>query len=86
MHKSQPKALGIAIGVTWGLGLFLLGVIASFSEYGEAFVFTIGSVYVGYDDTFLGAIAGGIWGLIDGFIAGYIVGWIYNRVLKSESA
>jgi hypothetical protein len=86
MNKCHPAALGIALGAVWALGLFALGVIASFADYGDAFVYTIGSVYPGYDSSFGGALIGALWGFVDAFVAGFVFGWIYNKALRQPAA
>jgi hypothetical protein len=78
-HICNPKALGYALGITWGLGLLLVGWISSLTSYGNNFVSGLGSLYLGYSSSFFGAIIGAVWGFIDLFIAGYIVAWLYNK-------
>ena len=76
----NPRRLGLAVGIVWGAGLFLLGLLSVISGYGNSFIGAMGSVYAGYAGTFIGSIIGGIWAFVDGFIAGWLVAWIYNRV------
>jgi hypothetical protein len=79
--KLQPLALGIAIGVLWALSVFFAGIFAMF-DWGNAFVETLASFYLGYNASFVGAIVGALWAVIDGFVAGVVIAWIYNRVAK----
>jgi hypothetical protein len=81
MNKIQPIAFGIAIGVVWALGVGFVGIIAMFG-WGTAFVSALGSLYIGYGATVVGAVIGAIWALIDGFIAGALIAWIYNLAAK----
>ena len=79
--KLQPFALGIALGVLWGAAVFFAGIAAMFA-WGVAMVTALGSFYIGYGPTFLGAIIGGIWAFVDGLVAGALIAWIYNAVAK----
>lgn len=81
MNKFQPLALGIAIGVVWAVSVFLIGLFAMFG-WGADLVKTLGSLYIGYGASIVGAIIGAIWGLVDGFVAGVVIAWIYNLVAK----
>ena len=45
--KLQPLAFGIAFGLVWAFGVFFAGIFAMFG-WGNAFVATIGSFYLGY--------------------------------------
>lgn len=76
--KFNPKALGLAIGILWGLGCLLIGIFAMYG-YGNLFLNAFASVYKGYAASWGGAVIGGIWGFIDGFIGGYILAWLYNK-------
>ncbi len=80
MNKLDVKALGLAVGVFWGLYCLILGLIAMSFGCGTALLEMIGSYYIGYKPTLLGSLVGGVWGLIDGFICGAVVAWVYNRL------
>jgi len=77
-------SLGLGLGVSWAVGVFILGLLAwKFHPYGGAFVHALSSVYVGYAPTFKGALIGALWALVDGFIGGVILAWIYNKCSKA---
>ena len=76
--KLNPLALGLAIGILWGVSILLMGLLAYFFAYGEGFVVAMGTLYYGYSPTLMGSFIGGLIGLIDGFICGVIIGWLYN--------
>jgi hypothetical protein len=78
MNKCQPLALGIAVGLVWAIGVFLAGIFAMF-HWGNAFVDVIGSFYIGYGASIIGAIIGALWAVVDGFVAGYVIAWVYNK-------
>lgn len=81
MNKCRPLALGIAIGVLWGVYVFLAGIVAMFG-WGTALVETLASLYLGYGASIIGAIIGAIWAFVDGLVAGVVIAWIYNMVAK----
>ncbi|STX40356.1 Uncharacterised protein [Legionella donaldsonii] len=76
--RLSPMALGLALGILWGISIFLMGIIAYYSSYGQPFVAAMGSLYVGYQPSILGSVIGGIIGFIDAFIGGVILAWLYN--------
>jgi hypothetical protein len=76
--RLSPIALGLALGVLWGMSIFLMGLIAYYSTYGQPFVAAVSSLYVGYQPSILGSIIGGVIGLVDAFIGGVILAWLYN--------
>ncbi|MDE1768392.1 MAG: membrane-associated protein [Candidatus Micrarchaeota archaeon] len=83
MAKVSIKGLAIAAGTTWGLGVGGAGFLAMFG-WGGAFVSTLGSLYIGYSATPLGALIGLVLGFIDGAIAGAITACVYNYVTKGK--
>ena len=82
MAKLNVKAFGLAVGIVWGVGMFVLGIIAMAFGYGDRFVEILSSLYIGYKATFLGSIVGAVWGFIDAGIGGIIVAWLYNKFAK----
>ncbi|NQU18563.1 bacteriophage holin [bacterium] len=82
MAKLNVKAFGLAVGIVWGVGMFVLGIIAMAFGWGDRFIEILSSLYIGYKATFLGSIVGAIWGFIDAGIGGIIVAWLYNKFAK----
>ncbi len=74
-------SFGLAFGIIWALGAFLLGIMAAFSGWGISIVEVLSSLYIGYSPTFIGSIAGAVWGFADGFVFAALVAWLYNRLL-----
>lgn len=72
---------GLALGIAIGLGTFILGV---FSIYGVGVgaVKALSGFYIGYDSTWIGALAGSLWGLVDGFVGGVLIAWLYNQLSR----
>ena len=82
MAKLNVKAFGLAVGIVWSVGMFVLGIIAMAFGWGGKFVEILSSLYIGYKATFLGSIIGAVWGFIDAGIGGIIVAWLYNKFAK----
>lgn len=81
MEKSKlcPVSFGLALGVFWGVTLFILGLIAHHYMYGKAFIDAMGHLYLGYGPTYMGSVIGGLIGFVDAFIGGFIIAWLYNK-------
>lgn len=70
--------LGAAMGGVWAISMFLLALLAAFFDVGTPIVDLMGSLYVGYDASVIGAFIGFIWGFIDGYIGGILIAMLYN--------
>jgi hypothetical protein len=77
MQKLQVFPLAVAVGITWALGILLLGWAGSFG-WGTDLVRVMSSLYIGYGPGFFGGIIGGIWALVDGAIFGAVITLVYN--------
>ncbi len=77
--KLNVMALGLASGLIWGLGLFVLTwwIIAFEGADAQRGTF-IGSVYRGYSISAKGSFIGLAWGFLDAFVGGLIFAWLYN--------
>lgn len=82
MSKLSLPGLTLGVGITWGLGMLLLGWAAGGLDWGTHMVDVLSSLYIGYDSSFLGGIIGGIWGFVDGAIGGFFVALFYNLFSK----
>lgn len=76
--RLRVLAFGIAFGITWALGVFLVGLGAMWFGWGNEFISLLSSLYIGYEPTLVGSIIGGILAFIDAFIGGIVFAWIYN--------
>jgi hypothetical protein len=81
MNSLSIKSLSLALGVSFALGVLFLGLVA-ISGLGQDTVDVLGSFYIGYDATFIGAIIGAIWGFVHGAISGLLIGFFYNTFVK----
>ena len=82
MAKLDVKALGLALGIIWGVCMIFAGITSMLWGWGTKWMEVMSSFYVGYKATFLGSIIGGIWGFFDAGIGGVIVAWLYNKLSK----
>jgi uncharacterized membrane protein YGL010W len=83
--KLKPFALGTALGIVWGVSLFITTWISYFTGqgYAELFLQTMaGSIYPGYSITPVGSFIGLLYGFVDGLVCGALVGWLYNRIIR----
>ncbi len=78
--KLNVKAFGLAFGLWWGLGLFLLTWWIILFEGATGEVTMIGQLYRGYSITPLGSLIGLGWAFADGLIGGLIFTWLYNQL------
>ena len=74
----NKTALGLALGVVWGLGVFLATLWVLFAG-GGMHLEMLQRFYLGYSISLVGAVVGLLYGFIDGFIGGWILAWLYNR-------
>jgi hypothetical protein len=79
-------SLGLAVGTTAAIYIFLLGLSATFFGWGTAAAIAFSSVFIGYGPSFVGSFTGAVWAFFDGFIAGCLIAFFYNRFLFSRSA
>ena len=77
-------SFGLALGVTWAIVVFVLGLAAWLFGWGVDVAIALSSLYIGYGPSFVGAIAGAVWAFVDGLIAGALIAWFYNRLLRSR--
>jgi hypothetical protein len=82
--KLSPLALGITVGLIFGGGIFLVGVVALAAPgYGDALLSGLASIYPGYDNagTLGDLLVGTLYFTVDGFFGGLVLAWVYNLVL-----
>jgi hypothetical protein len=74
-------SFGLAIGVTWAIAVFMLGLAAWLFDWGIEVASALSSLYIGYGPSFVGAITGAVWGFVDGLVLGAMIALLYNRFL-----
>lgn len=80
--KINIKALALSTGILGGLAVFLLTVWFLIMGYSGDLLAKLGSVYLGYSISWLGAFVGFFYGFIDGLIGGALLGFLYNKFAK----
>ena len=78
----NAKVLGLALGVIFGLGIFVATnwlVIKGGERVGPHLIL-LSQYFIGYRVTFLGSFIGAAYGFALGTICGALMGWIYNKI------
>lgn len=78
--KLNVKAFGLACGIVWGLGLFLLTWWIIAFDGSITGPTLIGRLYRGYTISPVGSIVGLIYAFFDGLVGGAIFAWLYNKL------
>jgi hypothetical protein len=79
--KLNVKACAIAAGILWGAAVFVLTLLAAWRGTGQH-LGLLGSVYFGYQISYLGSIIGLVYGCVSGGIAGALFACLYNKLVK----
>ena len=83
--KFSVKGLALASGFLWGLAMLGMGLAnLIWGGYGQQFLQTMSSVYLGYHATrsIAEVIVGTLYGAVDGLIGGAVFAWLYNQFAK----
>jgi len=82
--KLHARALGLTMGVIWGVMVFLVTLLAVWSSggYGKSFLVGVTSIYPGFTISYKGALLGLFYGFLDGFVFGWFTAVIYNYFAK----
>lgn len=81
----NAKIFGFSFGVICALFVFLLGISATYLNWGSSAVAVIGTFYLGFDATFLGSVVGALWAFVDAFLFFFLGVLLYDQVLKAIS-
>ncbi|NQV57849.1 MAG: bacteriophage holin [Rhodospirillales bacterium] len=73
-------SFGLALGLTAAILVFLLGISAAALGWGGLAAQVLSSIFIGFEPTFVGAIAGAVWAFAEGFIGGFLFAWFYNKI------
>lgn len=79
--KLNPKAFGMAIGLTKGTVILLATLYTTWMQ-GGYLLGHLSRFYLGYTVTYMGALVGFVYGLADGFVLAFIVASLYNFFAK----
>ncbi len=78
----QPVKFGLALGIVWGVTLFITTLFSTWTNYGMDFLTMFQAMYPGFSITIPGAFIGAIYGFVDLFILGFVLIWLYNKLTK----
>lgn len=78
MDGINPRNLGIAGGILWGLTLMVLTWVCLSTAYGAVFLSIIADIFPGYSISFLGSILAAFYGFVFGFVFLYLLARLYN--------
>jgi hypothetical protein len=87
MLRLNGRAWGIAMGLLFGLGLFLatnILVLKGGPQVGPH-LSLLGVFLPGYRVTFLGSLIGFIYLFVIGYAVGRLIGLVYNRMIGAPS-
>jgi uncharacterized protein involved in cysteine biosynthesis len=82
--RLKPLALGLAVGIFWGLMMFASTWVSYYTGYAELFLEAFTQIYPGYTVSPLGSVVVLAYGFADGFVLGAVVAWLYNRFAKEQ--
>jgi len=83
MNKQiHTLSVALSLGMTWGIGMFITGMLGWMFDFGLPFIELFGSVYYGFAATPMGSIIGLFFGFCDAFIGGLIFSIMYNFLNK----
>lgn len=81
--KLSKRALALALGIIWGVAVFLATIYVTIKGGGNTLVL-LQQFFWGYNISFGGAILGLIYGFIWGFIFGWVFGLFYNAFVGGK--
>lgn len=81
-QKLDTLSFGIALSLTWGTLITVLGLFSTLTGQATEVVNAIETLYIGYEPTLTGTLIGTTWALIDGLIVGLLFATIYNKTKK----
>jgi hypothetical protein len=81
-HRFHVVCFGLALGIVWGISMFIMGISAMYSGWAIEVVRVTGTAYIGYQPTWLGSFIGALWGFVDAFIGGVIFAALYNAFVR----
>jgi hypothetical protein len=82
--RIKPVALGVALGLCWGLSIFLLTFFILWHGQTMELTSKLGRIYLGYTVSVPGAFVGLLYGFVHGFIGGWFVAFVYNKLVPRE--
>jgi len=82
LGPAHKRALGVALGVVAGLGIFALTVFHVVFRPTDALdIRLLAQFFYRYSVSWTGAFIGLFWGFITGFVAGWFIAFVRNLVI-----
>lgn len=75
--KLHNGAFGLALGILWGLCIFVCTVWVMLKGGGNTLAL-LEQFYISYSISWAGAFIGLAWGVVSGFICGWVFALLYN--------
>jgi hypothetical protein len=82
LRRVHKTALGFAVGVMAGTGLFLLTAIHVALAVDGPNLALLNQYFAGYSLSWRGAVVGLGWGSAVGFVAGWLLGFVHNFTMS----
>jgi hypothetical protein len=76
----NPKRLGLAAGIIWGLSMFIMTILSININYGTHWLMLMSDIYPGYTISWWGSLGGLFYGFVDAFVGFFLLGWLYNKL------
>ena len=82
LGPAHKRALGVALGIVCGTGVFLVTAFhVVFHPTGALEIGLLAQYFYGYDVSWRGAFVGLFWACITGFVAGWFLAFVRNFVI-----
>lgn len=84
LAKLDVIALGVSVGILFGLIIFLatnILILKGGDEIGPNLAL-LGQFFIGYEVTFIGSLSGFFWGFVTGYILGSLVALLRNFIVS----
>lgn len=85
LAKLDVIALGVSVGILFGLMVFLatnILILKGGDEIGPNLAL-LGQFFIGYEVTFIGSLSGFFWGFATGYIFGSLVALLRNFIVSA---
>lgn len=83
LPRTHLGALGAAVGLTAGVGLFVVTAGHVVLGLQHLPLGLLGQYFYGYDLSWGGAVAGLLWGGAVGCVAGWLLGFVHNFTVRT---
>ena len=74
--------IAVALGLAAALWIFVLGLLGMWFGYGLSMIHMLGSVYIGFEATWLGSVIGAAWAFAKTFLFIVVAGFMYCGITR----